>query len=208
MIQAIQNLGESFKRRAMAREFGDFYVTGALRVSFEDFAGSGRILDIGGGGEGVIGRLKGSAVTAIDLRQEELDEAPGGFGKLVMDARELSFPDGSFDCVTAFFSFMYMASREDQEKAVAEAVRVLRPGGALMLWEVDTTRTLAARKDKIIARVDYRIGTERNATVYGARIPSEARDLAYYRSLCQGAGLETLACESAGDFLYVEGVKP
>ena len=33
------------------------------------------MLDIGGGGEGVIGRLYGRQVVAIDNRQEELDEA-------------------------------------------------------------------------------------------------------------------------------------
>lgn len=38
----------------------------------------GEILDVGGGGEGTIGRLYGSQVTAIDNRQEELDEAPDG----------------------------------------------------------------------------------------------------------------------------------
>ena len=31
----------------------------------------GRILDIGGGGEGIIGRVYGQSVTAIDCRQEE-----------------------------------------------------------------------------------------------------------------------------------------
>lgn len=35
----------------------------------------GSILDIGGGGEGVIGRLYQEQVTAIDNRQEELNEA-------------------------------------------------------------------------------------------------------------------------------------
>ena len=47
---------------------------------------SGRILDIGGGGEGVIGRVYGPQVTAIDVSVEELAEAPEGFEKLVMDA--------------------------------------------------------------------------------------------------------------------------
>ena len=37
---------------------------------------TGSILDVGGGGEGIIGRRYGSAVTVIDNRQEELDEAP------------------------------------------------------------------------------------------------------------------------------------
>lgn len=41
----------------------------------------GEILDVGGGGEGTIGRLYGSQVTAIDNRQEELDEALDGYKK-------------------------------------------------------------------------------------------------------------------------------
>ena len=56
----------------------------------------GSILDIGGGGEGTIGRLYGTQVIAIDNRQEELDEAPGGFEKVLMDARSLDFPDEHF----------------------------------------------------------------------------------------------------------------
>ena len=36
---------------------------------------TGSILDVGGGGEGVIGRLYGPSVTIIDHCQEELDEA-------------------------------------------------------------------------------------------------------------------------------------
>lgn len=69
---------------------------------------AGPILDLGGGGEGVIGLIYGGQVTAIDNRQEELDEAPEGPVKLVMDAAALAFADGSFQTVTAFFSLMYM----------------------------------------------------------------------------------------------------
>lgn len=36
----------------------------------------GSILDIGGGGEAVIGQIYKDRVTAIDNRQEELDGAP------------------------------------------------------------------------------------------------------------------------------------
>ena len=36
----------------------------------------GSILDIGGGGEAVIGQIYGDNVLAIDISQEELDEAP------------------------------------------------------------------------------------------------------------------------------------
>ena len=69
---------------------------------------NGSILDVGGGGEGVIGRLYGQSVTAIDNCREELDEAPCGCRKLVMDASALSFADASFENVTFFYSLMYM----------------------------------------------------------------------------------------------------
>ena len=70
---------------------------------------TGSILDIGGGGEGIIGRLYGRQVTAIDNRREELDEAPEGFEKVLMDACEMSFASASFDHVTFFYTMMFIA---------------------------------------------------------------------------------------------------
>ena len=49
-----------------------------VELDLQDFPSQGWVLDIGGGGEGVIGRLKGSAVVAIDLYKQELEEAPAG----------------------------------------------------------------------------------------------------------------------------------
>ena len=94
---------------------------------------TGSILDVGGGGEGVIGRLYGPSVTIIDHCQEELDEAPCSCRKLRMDASSLSFAGASFENVTFFYSLMYM-NRPVQSAAIAEAVRVLKPGGRLLLW--------------------------------------------------------------------------
>lgn len=96
----------------------------------------GSILDIGGGGEGVIGRLYGKNVTAIDCNQEELDEAPDCCMKLCMDARELRFADESFDHVTFFYSMMFMDAGT-REKALSEAMRVLRRGGSICIWDAE-----------------------------------------------------------------------
>lgn len=96
----------------------------------------GKILDIGGGGEGVIGRLYGKQVLAVDNRQEELDEAPGGFEKMLMDARKLDFSDEFFDAVTAFYSFMFM-DNETREKAALEMARVLKKGGKICIWDTE-----------------------------------------------------------------------
>ena len=94
----------------------------------------GSILDIGGGGEGIIGRLYREQVTAIDKEQEELDEAPDCCSKILMDARSLLFQDNSFDNVTSFYSFMFML-QEDQERVFDEAARVIRAGGYMHIWD-------------------------------------------------------------------------
>ena len=49
----------------------------------------GEILDIGGGGEGIIGQLKGDLVIAIDPNSRELEEAPEGGFKIEMNAKDL-----------------------------------------------------------------------------------------------------------------------
>jgi SAM-dependent methyltransferase len=105
-------------------------------VRIEDvFRDEDRILDLGGGGAGVIGQLRGQQVTAVDIRQDELDESPPGPIKVMADARALPFPDGSFDAATAFFFLMYV-SAADRKAVLKEAHRVLRPGGTLHVWDV------------------------------------------------------------------------
>ncbi len=50
----------------------------------------------------IIEQLKGKQAVAIDLSKRELDEAPGDpLLKIVMDARDLKFVDGSFPTATS-----------------------------------------------------------------------------------------------------------
>ena len=47
------------------------------------------ILDLGGGGEGIVGKLNGRQVVAIDTSVEELQETKNDAWKVVMDATDL-----------------------------------------------------------------------------------------------------------------------
>ena len=123
----------------------------------------GSILDIGGGGEGTIGRLYGTQVIAIDNRQEELDEAPGGFEKVLMDARSLDFPDEHFDHVTFFYSLMFMDA-DTHKQAVSEAARVLKKGGYLHIWDAEI---VSAYPDPFVVNLDIQLPTELVHTTFG-----------------------------------------
>jgi SAM-dependent methyltransferase len=58
---------------------------------------------------------------------------PGGNVKVVVgDAADLSFPDDSFDSVGSFTMLHHVPTPGQQNKILAEVLRVLRPGGVLV----------------------------------------------------------------------------
>jgi SAM-dependent methyltransferase len=116
-----------------------------LTVDFEKFpiAPGDRVLDLGCGGGRHAFELyrRGADVVAFDHSREELaqvatmfyamsmgDEVPeGATAKVVQgDVLTLPFPDGSFDAVIAAEVLEHIP---DDERAMAEIVRVVKPGG-------------------------------------------------------------------------------
>ena len=85
-----------------------YFFLADCEIDLQPLPVQGWILDIGGGGEGVIGQLMGTQVVAIDRSAAELEEAAPGPLKIVMDASELRFLDASFSAGTAFFCLMYI----------------------------------------------------------------------------------------------------
>lgn len=118
--------------RAGGDVYRDLVNTPAFLEMLPDIAGA-RCLDVGCG-EGHNTRLlrdRGGVVTALDLSATFVaaaSRAAPDIAHLRADGTRLPFADAVFDVVTAFMSLMDMT---DPDAAIADAARVLRPGGRL-----------------------------------------------------------------------------
>jgi ubiquinone/menaquinone biosynthesis C-methylase UbiE/GNAT superfamily N-acetyltransferase len=165
---------------------------------------SGAILDIGGGGGGIIGLFAGERVIAIDRLKEELEEAPAGPLKIVMDARELQFLDGAFQTVTSFFTLMYIKA-EDHRRVFEEAFRVLAPGGRFLIWDAVMPPRTDETKDIAVFPISVELPEGRTiSNNYGVRWPSEGRDAEYYKQLAKASRFEVVSQRVPERHIFLE----
>jgi phosphatidylethanolamine/phosphatidyl-N-methylethanolamine N-methyltransferase len=100
----------------------------------------GRILEVGvGTGLSLDHYTKSNHIVGVDISEPMLDKARERVKRLrldnvetitVMDAEQLTFPDASFDVVVAQY---VVTAVPNPERALNEFVRVVRPGGEIIL---------------------------------------------------------------------------
>lgn len=138
-VEAIQ---KSYRRWAPVYDltFGRITQGGRIRAAAHVNAQGGSVLEVGIG-TGLALDFYGAhvRVVGIDLSAEMLREAAvkarryrlkNLVGLHQMDAREIAFPDASFDHVAAMH---VMSVVPEPEKVLDEMARVCRPGGSVMI---------------------------------------------------------------------------
>jgi SAM-dependent methyltransferase len=146
---------------------GKFLVWAEL-VDALSLRGDEQVLDLGCGRGAVLGIAarvapRGRAI-GLDLwRSEDQSgnspeaarrnlEAEGVQGHCELktgDMRAIPFADNSFDLVVSSLAIHNIKRREDRNKAVGEAVRVLRPGGRLLVADLTWTKAYAKQLIKL-----------------------------------------------------------
>ncbi len=167
------------------------------QIAVSDFESAGFILDIGGGGEGIIGELKGDKVIAIDLRKEELEEAPQGPLKIIMDAAALKFMESTFNTATAFFALMFIKPIKHRE-VFDEVFRVLKSGGRFLIWDIALPTCPDKNKDLVAFRIMVKLPQKEIKTGYGAPCPPKPQDISYYIDLAEKSGFKVVSQNQSG----------
>lgn len=169
----------------------------ALKEVYKDML----ILDIGGGGEGIIGRLYGRNVISIDRRLDELEETNNESVKVVMDACNLKFTDNQFDVATSFFTLMYM-NEEEKEKSILEVKRVLKPGGVFEIWDTCIPKYDGGEKDIFVLQLQVDLPKESITTGYGVLMKETEKNMVGIETLLVNNGFNIKECEEYNDGLY------
>jgi len=167
------------------------FMIGPFTLDISNVRIEGRILDIGGGGEGIIGQFKNKQVIAIDKKKNELEGAPeSGDLKIIMDAKDLKFLDNSFDTVTAFFSMMYVPS-SDHPVIFQEINRILKKEGEFLLWDVNIPEKVNESKDIFGVSLNVKIHEKIIETGYGVYWVRK-KDVEYYKEVAKNTGFKIL----------------
>jgi SAM-dependent methyltransferase len=179
-----------------------------LSITLDNFPAKGLILDIGGGGAGVIGQLKGQQVIAIDIMKRELVDAPSGpLVKIVMDARELQFLDDTFPTATVFFTFMYIAPA-DHEQVLRELHRVLAPGGRVLIWDPVFPRIEDPQKRYALFLLTISMPDRLIKPGYVTYLPPGGQGLPHFEALAAKTGFIVVTKKPSQDWFFLELIKP
>lgn len=138
---------------------GDFGRVAVLDPVMTGLAGcfSGKAIDVGCGEGRFVRTLKAQGFDAcgIDPTAALIDAArardPGGDYR-VAGGEALPFDDGGFDLVT---SYLALCDIENIDAALAEMVRVLKPGGHLLFANLSSINTAGVWKKSLLGEAQY-----------------------------------------------------
>lgn len=165
----------------------------------------GLVLDVGGGGEGIIAQCKREEIVVIDRKKEELLEAPVDGLKIVMDAKDMQFLDDTFDTVTSFFTMLYIPGEEDHRGVFEEIYRVLKDGGEFLLWDV-VMPLRTTKRDIFVVPVKVRLKEKEVETKYGV-LWTKTQDLDYFSRLAKETGFHIKESSEEGEVFFLRMTK-
>ncbi len=168
-----------------------------------------KLLDVAGGTGDIafrfLKRAPGATATVLDMtesmllegeRRSEAAQLAEKLDWVVGDAMALPFPDNTFDVYTISFGIRNVTRIPD---ALSEAIRVLRPGGRLMVLEFSQLPNDGLQKlydlysFNVIPRMGQAIAGDRDSYQYLVESIRKFPDQDTFASMIRDAGFERVA---------------
>ena len=182
------------------------FATPSQSIALERIPRKGLILDIGGGGEGLVSRLEGQRVCAVDIRFDKIQEArlyDVHSQWTLADACSSCFRDASFKVATFWFSMGYFHNSELKFAALAEAYRCMKEDAVLSIIAVKITsnekkhvfNARFALPDGSISQIGFAVRGKQNQT------------MATVSKLVKSAGFKIIQAEEYDYWFKIEAQK-
>lgn len=185
------------------------YLAGAQGLNMRDVIFNGRVLDIGAGGEGIVGQIAGNQ--AIGIAPEEhrkgLERAPGSGIKIMMDARDMKFLDNTFDTAAAFYTLMYIENKH-HKTVFSEIYRVLKPGGECMIWDMVVPERKFTEKESYLLGMEIKLKDTKVLTGYGAVWENKIQNTKYFIEIARNVGFDVIEEIEDNHLVYIKIKKP
>lgn len=160
------------------------------------------VLDIGGTGEYVI--YKNSKCN-LDIVDTDCDDDYIGGRATIYNANNINLPfeDEAYQYVTYFYTIMYMPY-EIFCKSIQETYRVMKKGGILQIWDINTDTSI----DGFIEVPIEVIGKKRTMEMtYSCNTVNEIRDMKFYEDALNNAGFRIMKHNLNSNTIYIYAQK-
>jgi SAM-dependent methyltransferase len=175
-------------------------------IHLPELPAHGLIIDIGGGGEGLVSRIGEARVCAVDINMNEIREAQihGSAPQWILcDGRALCFQNEVFDTATMWFSLDYMNDWKTKHAAILEAHRTLKPAGTISVL----SSRITCVENRFVLKLLYSLpdGTV-GQTGYGVK-GNQGQTVERTSKLLRDLGFRPTEIEDNEHWFHIEAVK-
>jgi ubiquinone/menaquinone biosynthesis C-methylase UbiE len=182
------------------------FETSVQRIELKHLPREGLIIDIGGGGEGLVSRIETTRVCAVDINLDKIREAMihGHVSQWILsDGRMLSVKDERFSAATLWFSLGYVRDWASKTQVMSEVARVLKQSGHISILGAKIVcsearfvlRTHLHFPDGSVSQMSYGMGG------------GQKQDIETVAKLLQETGYSDITCEDNEHWFRIEAEK-
>jgi ubiquinone/menaquinone biosynthesis C-methylase UbiE len=176
-------------------------------IELNELPAMGRIIDVGGGGEGLVSRIRGPQVCAVDIDMNKIREAQiYGFESqwLLADGQALAAKDASFDTATLWFSLGFIRDWSAKEQVVDEIVRVLKPDGLISILGA----TIDCSEERFVLRGKFSFPDGSISQMSYGLVGRQNQTIETVAAVLKQANIMKLAIEDNGYWFRIIARKP